>query len=445
MDNASAPIKITVLWAEDATSPYIVFPVPTSGSGLDPGRASFQFGFPPLTFTSIGSGGVPPFGSDFNGAMQQVTADVRFIQSGAIPTWDSTFATAIGGHPQDAVVRHSGSIWRSTAENNTSEPGVANWVTWPINPPVGVPDGGTGVVSFTAGAVLIGNGTGPISVELPLSTQRGGTGTTSPTSNAVVVGNGTSPLQYAVPSGTLPLVGTGGPPAFAQLDLNANASGGASINVKGVLPVANAPVLIIAIYPTPGVYTFTVPADRYWLYGQVAGGGGGGAAKNPGLGTGASGGGGAAGGYAEGWFAVIPGQNITITVGAGGTTGDGVSTFDGTNGGNSSIGAFMSGTGGDGGNGDINVAGGIPGVGVVAGTGLQVYGGYGGSGNLTDPVGQAGGSGGASFFGGGIYAPQNNASPASNAALGAGGGGGWGGTTPALGTVGMPGCVIIRG
>lgn len=443
MDNASAPLKIETVWASGASSPYILFPVPESGAGLDPGRASFEFGFPPLTFTSVGSGGVPPFGSDFNGAMKQITGDVQFLQTGAIPTWDSTFATAIGGHPQDAIVRHSGALWRSSIENNTSEPGVANWVAWPIVAPVTVPMGGTGAVTLASGEILLGNGTGPILSTAVLATAKGGTGTNSPTANAVVIGDGTNPLKYSAPSGTLPLIGTGGQPAFGQLNVNANAAGGSSINITGVVPVSNAPVNMLAIYVTPGVFTFTVPADRYWIFGQVVGGGGGGATKNSGGPW--SGGGGAAGGYAEGWISVIPGQNITITVGASGTTGDGVTTFDGTTGGTTSIGAFMSGTGGDGGNSELNVAGGIPGVGVVAGSGLQLYGGYGGSGNLTDAVGQAGGSGGASFFGGGVYAPANNVSPASNAAVGSGGGGGWGGTDPAIGTVGMPGCVIIRG
>lgn len=448
MDNASAPIKITTLWAEDANSPYIVFPVPESGSGLDPGRASFQFGFPPLTFTSIGSGGVPPFGSDFNGAMRQVTGDVQFLQAGATPTYDAAFQTVIGGYPRDAIIRSlstPGVLYRSTAENNVTNPDAAGagWVRWPIDPPVEVPDGGTGVILFDPNEILVGNGTGPIQTIPVLDTARGGTGSSSPTVNAVVIGDGTNPLKYSSPSGTFPLLATGAQPAFGPLNVNTTVAGGSSVNVTGVLPVANAPVLLIALYVVPGVYTFTVPADRYWIYGQVVGAGGGGAAKN--VAGPWSGGGGAAGGYAEGWFSVIPGQNITITIGTGGGTGDGISTLDGGTGGSSSIGAFMSATGGDGGNSAANVAGGIPGVGSVAGSGLQLYGGYGNSGNVTDAVGQAGGGGGSSFFGGGVYAPANNVSPASNAALGSGGGGGWGGTDPALGTFGMPGAVILRG
>ena len=279
----------------------------------------------------------------------------------------------------------------------------------------------------------------PFIPSFPLSVPNGGTGVTSFNSNAVVIGNGTSPLTWANPSGTLPLVGTGGLPAFAQLNINANAAGGSSINLVGALPVANAPVNIIAIYPTPGVYTFTVPANLYWVYCEVVGGGGGGAGENT---AGPfTGGGGGAGGYAACWCAVIPGQAVTVTVGLGGAGGTAsAGAANGLNGALSSFGAFATGNPGLGGQSGANAAGGGGGLGVVAGQGLPQYGGWGTDGDIAG-TGAFAGNGGASFFGGGTRGARGGP-VAGNAAQGSGGGGGY---IAGNGGNGMDGMVLIRG
>lgn len=106
------------------------------------------------------------------------------------------------------------------------------------------------------------------------------------------------------------------------------------------------------IYAAAGVYTFTVPAKVFRLNRvRLWGAGGGGGSGYPYGSTGPTGGGGGAGGgYAElKNLNVVPGQQITVTIGAGGVgRGSGVWATGGT-GGTSSFGAYMSATGGQGG------------------------------------------------------------------------------------------------
>ena len=68
----------------------------------------------------------------------------------------------------------------------------------------------------------------------------------------------------------------------------------------------------VAIYQTPGSFSFTVPAGVFRLRRRVAGAGGGG--RN-------SGAGGGGGGYSQDVINVAPGQVIAIVVGAPGATG----------------------------------------------------------------------------------------------------------------------------
>ena len=47
--------------------------IPTASQiGIVNGRASLHDGFPPNTFLPITTGGVPPFGGDFNGILNEI-------------------------------------------------------------------------------------------------------------------------------------------------------------------------------------------------------------------------------------------------------------------------------------------------------------------------------------------------------------------------------------
>ncbi|WP_313438942.1 hypothetical protein [Atlantibacter hermannii] len=107
--------------------------------GVEGGRASYTDGFPPLTRTPIAAGGIPPFGTDFNGVLNDVTAAIRWAQSGGGYRYDSTFSAAIGGYPIGAVINNStgDGCWLNTIDGNNNNPEVATatpltgWV--PVN------------------------------------------------------------------------------------------------------------------------------------------------------------------------------------------------------------------------------------------------------------------------------------------------------------------------
>lgn len=132
------PTKFPLAFGADAGPSYIRVIPTASQIGVQPGAASLTDGFPPLTFTPDGGGGVPPFGQDFNGLLNQITAWTQWQNAGGPIAYDAGFSTSIGGYPQGAVLAAAtlGSFWLSTADNNTSDPdtGGANWVGFtPVN------------------------------------------------------------------------------------------------------------------------------------------------------------------------------------------------------------------------------------------------------------------------------------------------------------------------
>lgn len=133
MEIADNPIKVPLPFANSAGGAY-KNSIPTASQiGVQNGRASFTDGFPPLNFVPIASGGVPPFGGDFNGLLYQITAGLRWLQAGGPVPYDLTFVTATGGYPEGAIIASAvtpGLLWVSTVDNNTSDPdaGGANWL-----------------------------------------------------------------------------------------------------------------------------------------------------------------------------------------------------------------------------------------------------------------------------------------------------------------------------
>jgi hypothetical protein len=129
---SSIPNKFPIPFGNSAGGGFIrAIPTP-SQVGITNGAASLTDGFPPLTFTAVAAGGTPPFGQDFNGILNQVTAWLRWHEAGGPVVWDNTFSTSIGGYPSGSVVQSAttpGLFWFSSADNNTNNPdsGGANW------------------------------------------------------------------------------------------------------------------------------------------------------------------------------------------------------------------------------------------------------------------------------------------------------------------------------
>lgn len=132
MQVSNAPSKSAVPFADSGTKNTI--PV-ASQIGVTPGAASFTDGFPPLTMTPLAAGGVPPYGADFNGILNFLSAAVRWAQAGASYPYDAAFAAAIGGYPKGAVLWNATAtgLWFNLADNNTSNPdsGGSNWLALP--------------------------------------------------------------------------------------------------------------------------------------------------------------------------------------------------------------------------------------------------------------------------------------------------------------------------
>jgi hypothetical protein len=118
------------------TSPPAKFNIPFANSGgkrtipqdsqigVVNGAASLTDGFPPITRVRIDQGGLPPNGLDMNGILFGVTQSIRWTQAGGGNTFDSTFASAIGGYPKGArVLREDGrGYWLNTSDSNTTDP-----------------------------------------------------------------------------------------------------------------------------------------------------------------------------------------------------------------------------------------------------------------------------------------------------------------------------------
>lgn len=127
MQFSDIPNKFQIPFANAAGGGYIRNVPQGSQIGISDGAASLTDGFPPLNFLPIGAGGVPPFGQDMNGIMNQVTLWSRWQNAGAMVRYDVTFATAVGGYPQGAIVSATNGVgfWYCLIDNNLNNPDTA--------------------------------------------------------------------------------------------------------------------------------------------------------------------------------------------------------------------------------------------------------------------------------------------------------------------------------
>ena len=128
------PTKIPVPFGYAAGAGEITTPIPTASQiGIVNGRASLHDGFPPDTFLPLTTGGVPPFGADFNGILNEITSITQWQQAGGFFPYDSTFSTAISGYPIGAVIQAANyqGFWLNTTNGNTTNPdtGGAGWTS----------------------------------------------------------------------------------------------------------------------------------------------------------------------------------------------------------------------------------------------------------------------------------------------------------------------------
>jgi hypothetical protein len=190
MQASQTPTLVPLAFAANGTKNTIP---EASQIGVTPGAASLNDGFPPLTFTPIAAGGVPPAGADFNGVLNLITQTIRWKHAGGQFGYNAAFAadTNVGGYPKGAILGKAGNngLWMSTADNNATNPdtGGAGW----IDPLAGRL---LGVQVFTAsGTYTPGtyNGvTATKAIVKAVGAGGGGAGCPSTTSTTIALGSG---------------------------------------------------------------------------------------------------------------------------------------------------------------------------------------------------------------------------------------------------------------
>jgi hypothetical protein len=127
--------KFPIPWGNSASGAYIrSIPTPSQAT-TSPGAASLTDGFPPVCAVPVAAGGVPPFMQDFNGILNIITAWQQWYQAGGSIKYDAVFQAQISGYPLGATVESvttPGRLWKSTVENNTTNPDVGGGSGWVI-------------------------------------------------------------------------------------------------------------------------------------------------------------------------------------------------------------------------------------------------------------------------------------------------------------------------
>ncbi len=98
--------------------------IPIARASNDPAEMpDYNDGFPPITSTPVTAGGKAPRRPDFNGILNDITANIRHLNSGGFFTFDAAFAANIGGYPKGAVLlSNDGSKkYVSLIDGNTSD------------------------------------------------------------------------------------------------------------------------------------------------------------------------------------------------------------------------------------------------------------------------------------------------------------------------------------
>jgi hypothetical protein len=146
------PPAIEVPWAADAGPSYIN-DVPNSSTGLGVGLASWPLGFPPITMTPIELDGVRPFGQDFNGALNKISANTQYTNAGGQPKFNAVLATQISGYPFGVVLQEDAGV---NSYINVLNGNTTNFNTTPASIGVSWLLYGSPIVSPTGGTIPIG-------------------------------------------------------------------------------------------------------------------------------------------------------------------------------------------------------------------------------------------------------------------------------------------------
>lgn len=164
MQLSSLPARIAAIFAASA-APTSKNTIPLTQAGIaQPGQASFDIGFPAVTMQPASSGGINPYGQDFNGLGNVVTAVQQWQSAGGFFPFDATFSAAVGGYPKGAILlRADGTgLWQNRADNNTVNPDTVgtNWIALAPGWTDGVDTGAANacVVAYTPSVLYLKDG-----------------------------------------------------------------------------------------------------------------------------------------------------------------------------------------------------------------------------------------------------------------------------------------------
>ncbi|OXI70114.1 hypothetical protein CFB81_16380 [Burkholderia sp. AU28863] len=425
--------------------------------GITPGAASLNDGFPPLTFTPIAAGGVPPSGGDFNGVLNLITQSIRWAHAGGRYAFSSTFAADVnvGGYPAGAVLMSADQqgSWLSLNDNNTDNPDTGPGTKW-------VPShayGGTSITGLAGSNVtltpaqamkskisLAGTLTANVQIIFPAWTR-----------DWTVVNNTTGAFTVTAKTAA----GTGVALAFGQQKISGDGTNivqppesvAPAVQSQHAMQYGQAVGRLINVqrFTVSGTYTPTPGTTS--IIAEGVGGGAGGAGATATSSQTSCGGGGGGGAYAKVRITAVP-ASASVIIGSGGSAGG----TTGGAGGVTSFGSYFSVGGGAGGQASAAVAGqstAAPGGGSTTistgGGAALIEQGQGGMGDwgLVWGVGTVGlgGKGGVSFFGGGANGAGTGLSGFGSSSYGAGGGGACNVNTGSglPGGPGAPGVVIV--
>ena len=119
MNRTDAPKKQPIAFGVNGPREDLPDTTPTGDN-----TASYTSGFPPITMTIKSAGGRPPKGQDMNQILYELSNLSRWGSTGALNSYDSSFATSISGYPKGSVLLGSDgeTIYINTSEGNTTNP-----------------------------------------------------------------------------------------------------------------------------------------------------------------------------------------------------------------------------------------------------------------------------------------------------------------------------------
>jgi hypothetical protein len=133
-----------VPFGRSAIAPYIrVVPV-ASQIGIENGAASWDTGFVPLNMTLKTAGGVAPFGSDTNGVLNYISANLVWLMGGGGVKFNADFVTNWTGYPVGAILQSAVDLktfFYNSLANNPNDPDsvTTGWIPfYPLGNPTGL-------------------------------------------------------------------------------------------------------------------------------------------------------------------------------------------------------------------------------------------------------------------------------------------------------------------